>query len=137
MIKHHTKNKGDIGVLKVKVDLATKGYAVGSLETEHYPFDVISYKDKQFRRIQVKYKEARKGAITVHFKSYWSDKHGTHSKPVDKTEIDLYAVYCPDTDCCYYFNPEDFNKSVTLRVDTPLNNQLAKIHLADDYREVP
>jgi hypothetical protein len=30
---HHTKTKGDIGVLKVKADLAVKGYAVGSLDT--------------------------------------------------------------------------------------------------------
>jgi hypothetical protein len=62
MINHHTKNKGDLGVLKAKCDLFQKGY---------------------------------------------------------------------------YLNPSDFGKSVTLRVETPKNNQKKSVNLASDYREVP
>ncbi|WP_413362998.1 group I intron-associated PD-(D/E)XK endonuclease [Lysinibacillus sp. 3P01SB] len=73
---HHTKTKGDLGVLKAQVDLYTKGYMI-------------------------------------------------------------YCVYCPDTDECYYFNPKMSNKSLSLRVETPKNNQIANIKYASDYREVP
>ena len=138
MKQHHTKIKGDIGVLKVKCDLVTKGYFVGSLDTEHCPFDIIAYKDKEFKRIQVKYRKVNsKGALDIVFRSSWADKHGTHAVSVDKSEVDIYAVYCPDTDTCYYFDPDVFNKTVTLRVSTPLNNQTTNIKFVDDYREVP
>jgi hypothetical protein len=137
MFGHHTKNKGDIGVLKVKADLASRGYAVGSLDTEHCPFDIVAYKDKTFTRIQVKYRASRKGFILVQFKSSWSDKNGLHETRVDKTEVDLYAVYCPDTDCCYYFNPAKFNKTVTLRLDAPRNNQVTGVNLIDSFRSIP
>lgn len=31
-------------------------------------------------------------------------------KNVDKEEIDVYCVYCPQTELCYYVDPEDFCK---------------------------
>ena len=56
---------------------------------------------------------------------------------VDKDEIDLYCIYCPDSDECYYLDPKQYDKSVTLRVETPKNNQRQNIRLAADYRRVP
>lgn len=134
---HFTKNKGDLGVLKVKADLVSKGYTVGSLDTEHSPFDVVTYRNQEFKRIQVKYRSLRKGKLEIRFSSSWADKHGSHVRFVDKSEIDVYAVYCPETDCCYYFNPSDYKKSLTLRVNASLNNQQQNIHNADDFRQVP
>ena len=106
--------------------------------TEHAPFDLVAYKDKEFRRVQVKYKSVDKtGALTVHFRSCWADKSGTHMQPIDKSEIDLYCVYCPDTDECYYLDPKKFKRSVTLRVEAPKNNQSTNVRLASDYRRAP
>ena len=110
---HHTKQKGDLGVLKAQLDLFEQGFVILNPMTEHAPFDLVAYKDKKFIRIQVKYKS------------------------VDKGEVDIYCVYCPTTDECYYFNPMEFKHSVTLRVKTPKNNQLKNINLAADYRWVP
>jgi hypothetical protein len=45
MIIHHTKNKGDLGVLKVKVDLFQQGFLILIPETEHYPFDLVIYQN--------------------------------------------------------------------------------------------
>jgi hypothetical protein len=42
---HHTKNKGDLGVLKAQADLYLKGYLVCIPLTEHAPFDVVIYKE--------------------------------------------------------------------------------------------
>ena len=44
-LKHHTKNKGDLGVLKAQVDLHEKGYMILLPQSEHSPFDVVGYKD--------------------------------------------------------------------------------------------
>ena len=135
---HHTKQKGDLGVLKAQLDLFEQGFVLLNPMTEHAPFDLVAYKDKKFLRIQVKYKSVDKtGSITVHFRSCWADKNGTHMQAVDKGEVDIYCIYCPDTDECYYFNPTDFNHSVTLRVEMPKNNQSKNINLATDYRRVP
>ena len=47
------------------------------------------------------------------------------------------CVYCPDTDKCYYVNPQECNKTFNLRLSTPKNNQKNGIHLAEDYTEIP
>ena len=135
---HHTKDKGDQGVLKAQLDMYEQGFTVLNPVTEHAPFDLVAYKDRTFRRIQVKYKSVDKtGSITVHFRSCWADKNGTHLQAINKGEIDLYCIYCPDTDECYYLNPLDYRRSVTLRVEAPRNKQLKNVKLAADYRRVP
>jgi len=138
MIHHHTKVKGDLGVLKAQVSLYEQGYLILQPITEHAPFDLVAYKDGEFKRIQVKYKSVDKtGAMTIHFRSCWTDKNGTHMQALSKEQIDLYCVYCPDTDDCYFFNPDEFDSSVTLRVEAPKNNQSKSIRLVIDYRRVP
>ena len=135
---HHTKEKGDLGVMKARLDLFEQGFIILNPLTEHAPFDLVAYRDKKFLRIQVKYKSVDKtGSITVHFRTCWSDKNGTHMQPVNKDEVDIYCVYCPDTDECYYFNPNEYRRSVTLRVITPKNNQSKNIKLAADFKRVP
>ena len=91
---HHTKQKGDLGVLKAQLDLFEQGFVILNPMTEHAAFDLVAYKDRKFLRIQVKYKSVDKtGSITVHFRSCWVDKNGTHMQPVDKGEIDIYCIY--------------------------------------------
>lgn len=138
MFEHHTKTKGDLGVLKAKLDLFEKGFLILNPETEHAPFDIVIYKDGVFRRVQVKYKSLNsKGTLEITFRSNYSTSNGVRTKAVDKSEIDVYAIYCPDTDKCYYLNPKDYNQTVALRVNTSRNNQQVNIKLADDFREVP
>jgi len=137
-MKHHTKSKGDLGVLKAQVDLYEKGYMILLPHTEHAPFDLVGYKDQVFKRVQVKYRNLnKKGILEVRFSSSYSTSQGVMTKFIDKCEIDLYCVYCPQTDECYYFNPKSFHKSISLRVDTPKNNQMLNVKFAKNYREVP
>lgn len=138
MFKHHTKTKGNLGVLKAKLDLFQQGFMILNSETEHAPFDLVIYKNGIFKTVQVKYRSLnRHGALEIVFRGSHYDSTGTVNRPIDKTVIDLFVVYCPETDGCYYFNPDDFNKSITLRVNTSRNNQKQNIHFADDYRKVP
>lgn len=137
-MEHHTKQKGDLGVLKAQVDLFEKGYMILLPQTEHAPFDLVIYKENNFKRVQVKYKELnQKGHLEIRFRSSYSTRKGTFNKKVDKEQIDVYCVYCPQTDECYYFDPKAFNKSISLRVDMPKNNQIQNIKFAKDYCKVP
>jgi hypothetical protein len=137
MTAHHTKNKGDLGVLCAQVDLCKQGYDVLVPLTEHAPFDLVAYKNGQFLRVQVKYRAASKGKITIPLETYWADKSGTHRRQYDTESIDLFCVYCPDTEECYYFSTDGINQSITLRIDPPKNNQVSGIKLAENYRTVP
>ena len=137
-MEHHTKNKGDLGVLKAQVDLCLKGFLILTPLSEHTPFDIVAYKDSRFIRIQVKFRSINsKGFLFVRFSSSYSTSKGYVENPVDKSEIDLYCVYCPDTDKCYYFDPKKFNSTVNIRINKSLNNQNKNIHYADDYLIIP
>ena len=137
LTKHHTKNKGDLGVAKAYCDLVEKGYLVLFPSTEHAPFDLVAYDGNKFIRIQVKYRSAVGGCLQVNLINWWADKNGSHGKQVDKRQVDTLCVYCPETDRCYYLNPEEVNISLTLRINPPRNNQSKKVRFADDYTRVP
>ncbi|TVS14008.1 MAG: hypothetical protein EA419_00435 [Wenzhouxiangella sp.] len=135
---HHTKEKGDLGVLKAQVDLFEQGFAILLPMTEHAPFDLVAYRGGRFLRIQVKYRKLdRTGKLEVKFWTSWADRNGTHSVPVDKKEVDIYCVYCPDTDECYYLDPDVFGYSACLRVKATKNRQSRRVHFAKDFRRVP
>ena len=135
---HHTKTKGDLGVLKAQVDLFEQGFTICLPQTEQAPFDLVAYKDGEFQRVQVKYRSlGRNGSLELKFSTCWTDRNGTHTVPVDKDEIDIFCVYCPDTDECYYLDPKKFRSNVSLRVDTPKNCQAMHVNFAADFRRVP
>lgn len=136
-MNHHTKNKGDLGVAKAYCDLVEKGFLVLFPSTEHAPFDLVAYDGKRFIRIQVKYRRAVKGSVQIRLENWWADKNGLHSKSLERNQVDVFCVYCPDTNKCYYFKPENIKTYFSLRVDVPKNNQSKKIHFADDFTGVP
>ena len=135
---HHTKHKGDLGVLKAQLDLFEQGFTVFVPLTEHCPFDLVAYRDGKFTRVQVKYRSVdRYGKFDVKFSTCWTDRNGTHTVPVDKDEIDLYCIYCPETDECYYLEPDKFGSNASLRVEMPKNGQKRGVNFAADFRRAP
>lgn len=134
---HHTKDKGDLAVLKAQADLCEQGYMVCIPLTEHAPFDLVVYKEGRFRRVQVKYKSVCRGAVQVNFRSYWADRNGSHRKDTNKSEVDIFCIYCPETNECYYFDVAMFNRSATLRVEAAKNSQTVGVNIAADYRRAP
>lgn len=130
---HPTKTKGDIGVMKAKMDMLLRGYMILQPETEHAPFDFVAYKNDQFLRVQVKYIAMRHdGTIRARFTRRWCNTKGTQTRPIDKSAIDWYCVYCPDTDTCYYIDPKGFSGSMKLRVRKGKNND-PRTHNAEDF----
>ena len=135
---HHTKQKGDLGVLKAQLDLFEQGFTICMPQTEHAPFDLVAYRSGEFLRVQVKYRSlGDDGALHVKFSTCWADRNGTHTALVDKNEVDVFCVYCPDTDECYYLEPQRFGSNATLRVETPKNSQSKRVNFAEDFRRAP
>lgn len=96
---HHTKDKGDLAVVKTMLDLTIKGYDIFvPAITEHLPFDIIAYKNKQCYRIQCKHSKHRGISNTCN----WSDKNGSHAVKYDQNDFDYYAVYLPQIDKVVY-----------------------------------
>ena len=96
---HHTKDKGDLAVMKTMLNLTEKGFDILTpTVSEHLPFDLVGYRDNTFYRFQVKYRSD--GFISN--KTSWSDKNGSHVKEYGKSDFDYYALYIPDVDkVCY------------------------------------
>ena len=102
--------------------------------TEHAPFDLIAYVDELFFRVQVKFRTELYGAVQVVFESSWADRHGSaHKRPMPRNEVDVVAIYCPETALCYYVDPSRFGRSVTLRVQPARNGQAKRILPAEQY----
>lgn len=136
MGKHHTKEKGDLGVLKAKIALHEQGFMILNPETEHSPFDLVGYKDRKFFRFQVKYKKLTNGSVILTSTTSWADKNGNHTKQYDKNEIDYFIVYCPEVDKCYFVKADDFNMALTLRIKKTKNNQVSGVKMASDYEKI-
>jgi len=135
---HHTKDKGDLGVLKAQVDLCQQGWMVLIPLTEHAPFDLVIYKDGMFKRIQVKYRTpSRHGTVDVSFRSYWSNRNGIQVKKQDMSSFDICCIYCPKTDECYYIDTNNIlDINISLRVEAPKKSS-PNCKMAVDYRRVP
>jgi len=138
MFHHHTKTKGDIGLIKAKCDLMERGFLVLSPETEHAPFDLVIYRDGIFQTVQVKFRAATNGFIDVPLSTSWADRNGSHTRAYDKAVVDIMCAYCPDTGGCYYFSTVDTpGHRVRLRLKPAANNQAIGVRLASEHRQVP
>jgi hypothetical protein len=133
-----TTKKGDVGVAFVAADLISKNFIVSLPMSEHSPFDlIITYNNTRHFSVQVKYITLVRGRIEIRLASVWSNKQGVHVNKMDKSKIDIVAVYCPTTNKCYYLRPMDISGStLTLRVTLSPAVRLDKANLADDYCDI-
>jgi hypothetical protein len=132
-MRHHTKDKGDIGVACVIADLLKHDVQVALPISEHLPFDLIAiHHSGRMVKLSVKYRELSKhGTVRVRAESFWSDRNGTHNRRHNIGDYDAVAIYCPHTDACYYLCASELSPScTTLRVTDPSNNQRAGVRLA-------
>jgi hypothetical protein len=140
-MRHHTKDKGDLGVLKAQADMASQGFMVLHPLTEHAPFDLVAYKPGRFYRVQVRYRSVKPdGQLIVSLRTGWNDRHGTHMTFLNREEVDLVCVYCPETDKCYYFRPPLENRTTFILRVRPTENRQSwsrVVHVAENYSKVP
>ena len=136
-MRHHTKDKGDIGLGFVIADLFSHGIQVALPMSEHLPFDPIAISEQlKLVRVSVKYRTATGSRLALNLKSFWSDSHGLHVRPHDKNSYDAIALYCPNTGECYYIRNDevDVGTQITLRLTKSRNHQTKRIRYASAFR---
>jgi hypothetical protein len=126
-----TYEKGAIGEHRVVADLISKGYRVHKPLSESLPYDLVVSIKGFFFKIQVKYVTLKRGYIETSPRSINSRKK--YSVNID---FDMLAIFCPDTQECYYVWRNEFEGSIRLRFRKPKNNQGKGVHLAKDYTEI-
>lgn len=126
----NTKTIGDISEIKVIAKLVESEYPVLIPFGDNQRYDLV-YEEcpGNFLRAQVKTGRLKDGAIT--FRNFSVTSAG---KQDYKGQIEIFAVYCPETDGVYLVPINDCGTSSTnLRVDLPKNNH-SKIKWAKDYQ---
>lgn len=138
-MRHHTKDNGDIGVAQVLADLTKKGFYICLPLAEHLPFDMIAVSPdlKRMKRLRVKYRSKTKnGVVEVSLRQTASNANGFYHKSINLDEIDAVAIYCPNTDECYYVPAaelEGYTSVFALRLDETTQRQPA-VRYARDYQ---
>lgn len=131
-----TTSKGNIGVAAIMTDLLKKGYEVLIPFSEDSPFDLVVYHDKRFYKIQCKYRALKHGAIIAAFTRMIVNYKKQERRKLKESEIDVIAIYCPDTNKCYYLSYNDIRDKkdrLYLRVSKARNNQTKGTTFAKDY----
>jgi hypothetical protein len=93
----------------VIADLLSNGVQVALPISEHLPFDCVAiFETNEMTKLSVKYrKKDKNGIVTVILRSSWSDRNGVHVVKHDKKSYDATAIYCPDTNKCYYIRNDE------------------------------
>jgi hypothetical protein len=137
----HSKQKGTLAETKVTSDLYQKGFYVAKPIDDLTPFDLICI-DKFYNlyKVQVKYCKLNDGKIVLNLRRCMSNKNLSYNKIYQLNEVDVFALYCHDTDECFYVKSDVLDKckaTFNLRITKPLNNNRNNIHFKKDYTDFP
>jgi len=138
----NSKRKGTIAEVKIAADLLAKGYNIAIPEGDYLPYDIICI-GKNFYKVQVKScKILKNGAIKV---SLWKNPYISgkvlHTKRYSKkNDVDVFAVYIPATDDCFYFDAAKIKHAradFTVRYKYPENGNKRHVNLLKNYIKFP
>lgn len=132
---HHTKDKGDIGMVVVLADLVRNNWIVSLPLQEHAPYDLVATKGSVIRRVQVKFRtEDKYGAIAVSLRNCWGNMKGTvRSKRYSSEDVDTFAV--TNGNVIAYINMDELKRmeTFTIRLRPAKNNQKVNCRFAEEY----
>jgi hypothetical protein len=132
----HPKTIGDRTTLAVLAALREIGYSTLVPFGENTRYDLVIDDGERLYRVQCKTGRLRRGAVI--FPTCSSYAHHPNPKMLQrdyKGEIDLFAVYCPETTDVYLIPIDDVEakRRASLRVLPSRNNQRQRIRDANDY----
>jgi len=129
----HTKDIGDVGEIAAVKKLKEKGATVMLPFGDNAAYDLV-YDGLTLVRAQVKIGRYDDGVIKADLRKSQREKGENVHNTYEEDEIDVYIVYCSETDSVYEIPYNDApNKSVYLRVEDP-DHDNGKIRWAEDYK---
>src|SRR5271166_3779408 len=109
---HETGTKGDIGVSMVTADLLSQGLEVLEPVSSCSPFDLVVLHNSRWFKVQVKYAAKKNGSIVARIRRAIVANSRITRRNANEDEVDVAAIYCPDTRECYYAVAKDFNYNI-------------------------
>ena len=126
----------DVGDVGDHARARALGYGLYIPYGENTRCDLVIERDGFLDRVQCKTGRLRKGAVTFAVcSSYAHHKSARYQQRSYHGEIDLFAVYCPETAGVYLvpITHLPVQRRGSLRVEAPKNNQLEGIRFAANY----
>jgi hypothetical protein len=127
--------KGSIAEAVIAAEATKAGARVWRPMAEGGRFDLIFEVGTRLLRVQCKSAGRRGDVIVVATRTSRLTPRGYVRTMYDASEVDAIAVYCPETDGCYYLPIEEVRGrwEVRLRLARARNNQEFAISYAADY----
>lgn len=133
----HPVDVGERSEAIIFAELIKRGYCVLIPHGTNHRYDLVIDVDGRFLRAQCKTGRLRDGVISFATQSTRANTRGVFHAPYDATQIDLFLVYCPDTDRVYAVDVGEVGSGAGfLRVDPAANGQIKRIRWAADH-ELP
>lgn len=126
----NAQHTGDISEMEVALSYKRAGYTILWPHGHQTPYDFVAERDAEFVRVQVKSGRLDGGSIDVHVCTWKSDGS---PREYDKSEIDVFGVYCAETDEVYIVPVAEAPKqNMRLRVEEGQNQ--SHVRRASRYR---
>jgi hypothetical protein len=136
-IGRHPLEVGERTEAVILAELVKRGFRVLVPYGTNHRYDLVIDADSRFLRVQCKTGRLRRGVIKFNTVSVRTNTRRAYSRPYDADQIDLFLVYCPDTDRVYAVDVDEATSSHgSLRVDPAANGQAKGIRWAADH-ELP
>ncbi|HTC29152.1 MAG TPA: group I intron-associated PD-(D/E)XK endonuclease [Candidatus Acidoferrum sp.] len=132
-MKRDTKKIGAVSELMVMAALVRAGYRLAIPFGDSSRYDVIIEDEVgRLARVQIKTGRLRNGAIE--FNGYSSHSHrGGVSTRSYVGEVELFGVYCPQSDRCFLVPADMVRTHGSLRVEQARNGQSKGINWAEAF----
>lgn len=135
----HTKDKGDIAEIATIFRALKRGWSVSKPVGENQRYDLIIDDGNQLLRVQCKSAKLKKNIIRASLTRMIRKKDKYQRERYTAKEIDVFSVYCPDTDQCYFIPVGDVScdgvlqTNINLRLEASDRSNQHKPRFADDY----
>ena len=98
-------------------------------------YDLVLDVQSRLMRVQCKWAPRHGDVVIVRCYSTRRNRDGLVRRKYSADEIDAFAAYCPEVDCCYFLPFELFDgwRQVQLRLGPSKNNQTLGINWAADF----
>jgi hypothetical protein len=136
-LSRHPVDVGERSEAIIFAELVKRGHQVLIPYGTNHRYDIVIDVGDRFLRAQCKTGRLRQGSILFNTASTRVNTRRSFTTPYDADQIDVFLIYCPDTDRVYALDVgEAASSHGALRVDPAANGQAKRIRWAADH-ELP
>jgi hypothetical protein len=136
-VSSHPVDVGERSEAIILAELVKRGHRVLVPYGTNHRYDLVIDVGTRFLRAQCKTGRLRQGVVKFNTASTRANTLGAYTKPYDSEQIDLFLIYCAETNRVYAVDVDEATSfEGALRVDPTANGQAKGIRWAADH-ELP